>query len=375
MSRSTLMSRALHSLDDAKIVAVQLRNALEEVGVSVPRAKLLQVVARLCGANQFDDLNYRFKGKSAPVLSTASAPNAQMRLLTLPEVLLLKKTEDEGPLAEHLEFFDKVSTTRWCYAMTSQAIKPAALEAARRLVLGEKLRPTDTAWLTGSLRELSIIDDPTADGALNINTQSLARAAYLGEGKWSLGSNYYCRVSVNDPVLIERSKVPVSAKSSGEERLCAQLFAPPHDFAAAGFEAFTFNIEFRLMLRCLALPHAAAMLEALHLVAPATSPLRLRLALLRTDADGRTRIIRVLGRAEPLLTGLSWDGTMSTGEREQRGSTPPDVGYSGEAGLARIWQEIREWAASDPSAASIATESSADISAIRRAQLEQWVRK
>src|ERR1700677_671920 len=137
MSRSTLIGRALDSLDDAKVVAAQLSNALEEIGVSVPRLKLLQVVARLCGAHHYDELQYRLKGKSA---SDQSAPSAEVRLLTLPEVLLLKKPDGDGALAEHLEFSDKDSATRWCYAMGSAAIKPEALEAARRLGLGEPLR-------------------------------------------------------------------------------------------------------------------------------------------------------------------------------------------------------------------------------------------
>ena len=373
MSRSTLIGRALDSLDDAKIVAAQLRNALEEVGVSVPRAKLLEVVARLCGAHHYDELQYRLKGKSPADERALNGSSAEVRLLTLPEVLLLKKPDGDGALAEHLEFFDKTSATRWCYAMGSAAIKRAALEAARRFVLGEPLRPTDTKWLTGCSSDVSVIDDDNADGALNVNVQALAGAGYLGEGKWSVGPHYYCRVSVNDPLLIERLGVPVSSKAMAEQRLSAQRFAPPPDFAAAGFEVFTVNIESRLMIRCLTLPNPAAVLESLQLVGPGVAPSRLRLALLRVDPGGGIRLIRLAGRKEQLLTGLSWTGMRATGGGE-RGSSRADLDYSGEEGLARIWQEIREWVTRGESAPKHGTEASTTLSAIRRAELEKWIR-
>jgi hypothetical protein len=375
VSRSTLIGRALESLDDAKIVATQLKNALEEVGVAVPRAKLLEVVARLCGAYHYDELQYRLKARSH---SDASEPSAEVRLLTLPEVLLLKKSERDESFAEHLEFFDRESATHWCYAIGSAAIKPAALEAARRLVRGEPLRPTDTKWLTGSSSKISVIDDERVDGALNIDTQALAGAVYLGEGKWSVGPNYYCRVSANDPLLIERFGVPVSSKAMAEEVPAARCFAPPLDFVAAGFEVFTGNIEARLMLRCLTFPNPASVLESLRLVghrcehdssAPGAASYQLRLALLRIDKSGAVRVIRVTGRKEHLLAGLSWEGTQSSGMWDpavgevvqERGSNRQDLDYSGVDGLARIWQEIREWAANAP------------LSATRRSELQKWV--
>jgi hypothetical protein len=375
VSRSTLIGRALESLDDAKIVATQLKNALEEVGVAVPRAKLLEVVARLCGAYHYDELQYRLKGRSH---SDAGEPSAEVRLLTLPEVLLLKKSERDESFAEHLEFFDRESATHWCYAIGSAAIKPAALEAARRLVRGEPLRPTDTKWLTGSFSKISVIDDERVDGALNIDTQALAGAVYLGEGKWSVGPNYYCRVSANDPLLIERFGVPVSSKAMAEEVPAARCFAPPPDFVTAGFEVFTGNIEARLMLRCLRLPNPASVLESLRLVghrcehdssAPGAASYQLRLALLRIDKSGAVRVIRVTGRKEHLLASLSWEGTKSSGMwdptvgevAQERGSNRPDLDYSGADGLARIWQEIREWAANAP------------LSATRRTELQKWV--
>jgi hypothetical protein len=371
MSRSTLIGRALDSLDDAKVVAAQLRNALEEIGVSVPRLKLLQVVARLCGAHHYDELQYRLKGKSS---SDQSAPSAEIRLLTLPEVLLLKKPDGDGSMAEHLEFSDKDSATRWRYVMRSDAIKPEALEAARRLALGEPLRPTDSKWLTGGASEVSVIDDEVADGALNINAQALAGAAYLGEGKWSVGPNYYCRVSINEPVSIETLGVPVSPKAMDKERLYARHFAPPPDIAAAGFEAFTLNIESRLMLRCLTLPNSALVLESMGLLGPGVALNRIKVALLRADQGGSTRVIRLFGASEQPLAGLSWVATHWHGGSSRCGSSSADFNYSGETGLARIWQEIRDWLSSDSSAAKLA-DPDASISAIRRAQLQKWVSK
>jgi hypothetical protein len=371
MSRHTLIGRALASLDDAKIVAAQLRNALEEVGISVARAKLLEVVARLCGAHHYDELQYRFKDKTP---AGDGAANAELRLLTLPEVLLLKKPESEGFLAEHLEFFDKNSPTRWCYATGSAAIKPAALEAARRLVLGEPLRPTDTKWLTGCSSEESVIEDEMADGALNVDTQDLAGARYLGNGKWSVGSNYFCRVSINEPLLIEGHGVPVASKAMAEERLCAQRFALPPDLAE-GYEAFTVNIESRLMLRCLQLPDPARVLATLQFAGVGAAPHRLRAALLRVEQGGAIRLVRLAGRKDQLLAGLNWQGTHLSGERETHGSSRAGFDYSGEAGLARIWEEIRVWAACDESAAKQHSEEKGSMSAIRRAELSKWLSK
>jgi hypothetical protein len=377
VSRSTLIGRALDSLDDAKIVATQLKNALEEVGVAVPRVKLLEVVARLCGAYHYDELQYRLKGRSHSD-ADGNEPSAEVRLLTLPEVLLLKKPECDGSFAEHLEFFDRESATHWCYAIGSAAIKPSALEAARRLVRGEPLRPTDTKWLTGSSSKISVIDDERVDGALNIDTQALAGAVYLGEGKWSVGPNYYCRVSANDPLLIERFGVPLSSKAMADEVTVARCFSPPLDLVAAGFEAFTVNIEARLMLRCLTLPNPASVLGSLRLVehrcqhdssAPGAASYRLRMALMRVEKSGAVRVIRVTGRKEHLLAGLSWEGTKSNGVLDptagevagERGSNRSELDYSGADGLTRIWHEIREWAANTP------------LSETRREELQKWV--
>jgi hypothetical protein len=63
----------------------------------------------------------------------------------------------------------------------------------------------------------------------------------------------------------------------------------------------------------------------------------------------------------------------ATGGRE-RGSSRADLDYSGEEGLARIWQEIREWVASGESAPKHGTEASTTLSATRRAELEKWIR-
>jgi hypothetical protein len=357
MSRFTLLGRRRNSPDDAKIIATQLRNALEEVGVLLPPTKLLEVVAQLCGAQDYDDLRHRLK--DAPQ-SEPTAPSSEARLLSLPEFLLLRKPEGDGPLVGQLQFWDKDSGPHWCYAVGADAIKPAALEAARRLVLGLPLRPTDSKWVSGRSREASVIDAEKAGGTLKVDTRALAGAAYLGEGKWSVGSNYHCRLSVNDPLLIERHSVLVSPKALADEALAARRFAPPPDFAAAGFEVYTVNIEARLMLRCLALSDPGRVLDSLRLVGqrwppdfsdPAVAPHRLRAAMLRADASGGVQVVRVTGRKEGLLAAMSWDGTQWSGIRdptavkttEQRGSSRRRVDYSGEDGLTRIWQDIRHW--------------------------------
>lgn len=366
MSRSTLIGRALESLDDARIVATQLNNALEEVGVCVPRAKLLQVVARLCGVHRFDELQQRLGGRPGSKQLAPIAASAELRLPTLPEVLLLKRDAGDGPLAGHLEFSDKNSATRWCYAMGSGAIKPAALEAARRLALGEPLRPLDTKWLTGRSRAVSVIDDDRADGVLHIDTRSLASAGYLGQGKWSVGPDYYCRVSVYDPLLIERLGVPFGSKEMAETMLAARCFAPPADFAAAGFEIFTLNVESRLMLRCLTLPNPAPVLESLWLLGQRCPESRIRAALLRIDNDGAFRVIRLGGNRTQLLAGMGWVGAHGA----NHGSSRAECDYSGEAGLARIWQEIREWMTRP---AGQSAETAASLSPDRRAELQKWV--
>jgi hypothetical protein len=364
--RSTLIGRALESLEDAKIVANQLNNALEEVGVSVPRAKLLQVIARLCGAHRFDELTHRLKTRSGSEPGAADNAGSERRLLTLPEVLLLKQPEGEDVLAGHLEFFDKNSATRWCYAMGSDAINPAALEAARRLALGEPLRPLDTKWLTGKSSELSIIGDDNADGALFIDARSLAMAGYLGNGKWSIGSDYYCRVSLYEPLRIERLGVPVGFKEMAEAELDAHSFVPPKDFAAAGYEIFTVNIASRLMLRSLELPNPAPLLESLWLFGQRRPESRIRVALLRVEKDAAFRIIWLGGAKTELLTAMGWLGRDGAGY----GSSRPEHGYSGEAGLVRIWQEIREWIRR-PSGES--DETAPPLSPDRRAELQKWV--
>lgn len=366
MSRSTLIGRALESLDDAKLVAIQLNNALEEAGVCLPRAAVLQIIARLCGAHRFDELQHRLKGKSGAEPVATNAACEELRLLTLPELLLLRQAEGDGPLAGHLEFSDKNSATRWCYAMRAGAIKPAALEAARRLALGEPLRPLDTKWLTGRSSEVSVIDDDRVDGALHVDTRSLAMAGYLGQGKWSVGLDYYCRVSAYDSLLIERLGVPVGSKEMAETQMAAACFAPPTEFAAAGYEIFTVNIESRLMMRCLSLPNAEAMLESLWMLGQRWPEKRLRAALLRVDKGNAFRIIWVGGDRTQMLMSLGWVGTHGAGH----GSSRAECEYSGAAGLARIWQEIGEWLTRP---AGQLEEIAPAISSDRRAELQKWV--
>jgi hypothetical protein len=362
--RSTLIGRALESLEDAKIVATQLNNALEEVGVSVPRAKLLQVIARLCGAHRFDELSHRLKTRSEP--GTAEHARSERRLLTLPEVLLLRQPEGEGVLAGHLEFFDKNSATRWCYAIGSEAINPAALEAARRLALGEPLRPLDTKWLTGRSSEISVIDDDQADGVLHVDARALATAGYLGQGKWSVGSDYYCRVSLYEPLRIERLGVPVGFKEMAEAELDAHGFAPPKDFAATGFEIFTVNIESRFRLRCLTLPKPLPLLEALWLFGQRRPESRIRALLLRIEKDDSFRIICLAGDRTELLTAMGWLGTHGA----SHGSSRAEYVYAGETGLARIWQEIRDWIARP---ADQPGETAPPLSPHRRLELQKWM--
>jgi hypothetical protein len=364
--RSTLIGRALESLEDAKIVATQLNTALEEVGVSVPRAKLLQVIARLCGAHRFDELTHRLKTRSRSAPGAADEVRPERRLLTLPEVLLLRQPEGDGVLAGHLEFFDKNSATRWCYAIGSEAINPAALEAARRLALAEPLRPLDTKWLSGKSSQISVFEDDNAGGVLYVEARSLATAGYLGAGKWSIGSDYYCRVSLYEPLRIERLGVLVGFKEMAEAELDAHSFAPPRDFAAAGYEIFSVNITSRLTLRSLTLPNPAPLLESLWSFGQHRPECRIRLALLRIEKDSAFRIIWLGGHKTELLAGLGWQGRDAAGY----GSSRPDYVYSGELGLVRIWQEIREWMRRP---CSEADETAPPLSADRRADLQKWV--
>jgi hypothetical protein len=224
-------------------------------------------------------------------------------------------------------------------------------------------------------------------------------------------------LSVDDPLLIEHEAVPVTLKSMADDAPAALRFAPPPDFAAAGFEAFTVNIEARLTLRCLTLPDSARVLESLRLVAqrwpqgssgPAAIPHRLRAVLLRSDKGGRLQVVRVSGQSDHLLEALCWDATqwdaklnpVAINTSEQRGSSAPGMAHSGEDGLARVWQEIRTWIhwcdldptpnAADHSsgrAANLPTplrcsfqeylrqaaEAKARLSLTRRADMEKWV--
>ena len=93
------------------------------------------------------------------------------------------------------------------------------------------------------------------------------------------------------------------------------------------------------------------------------------MALMRVEKSGAVRVIRVTGRKEHLLAGLSWEGTKSNGVLDptagevagERGSNRSELDYSGADGLTRIWHEIREWAANTP------------LSETRREELQKWV--
>jgi hypothetical protein len=383
------MTTGIKSLDDAKSLTAQLERALDEVGVSLARLKVQAVVARLCGARRYTELHYRLE---SPSESQANLPMAEVRLLTLPELLLLRRVEDDGPVVGHLEFYLKDSSTHWRYVVASTSIRPAALEAARRLVLGEALRRNDTMWLSGGSSRASVIDDEKAADALDIDAQALAGAIYLGEGKWRVGPRYTCQLSANDPLLIEQHGVPVSGSAIADEELAGRQFLPPPDFAEAGFEAFTVNVRSRLMLRCLALQNKPLVLESLRLVgqccslessSTATTPRRLLAALMRKERDDHVRVIGVTGRKDRLLSGMRWEGTRSSGAggltvdegEEEHGSSRAEIDYSGVSGLARIWQEIRDWVApcESPAIALPGPAAEAPLSAIRRAELAKWM--
>ena len=307
--------RHLKWLDNVKTAAMELRHALEEAGLTVAPGKVQDVIAHLCGAPSHDELRMSLKGTSPP---TRSAPSADVRLPTLPEVLTQTNTEGEGPLVGQLQFWQKDSPPHWCYAVTVAAIHPAALEAARRLVLGLPLRPTDAKWVTGRFSKVSVITEEKAAASLTVDTTSLAGAAYLGNGQWSVGAGQYCRVSVDDKLLIERRGVPVRLKAMADEAIAAVRFAPPPDFATAGFEVFTVNIETQLTFRCLKLPDARCVLESLRLVGqrlpynrsnPAGAAHELRAALFRADTNGCVQVVTIYGHKGPELAGLRWEGT------------------------------------------------------------------
>jgi hypothetical protein len=403
MPRPTLIGRHLKSLDDAKTAALQLRHALEDVGVTVPPSKVLEVIARLCGAASHAELQMSLKG--TPPLDR-SAPSANVRLPTLPEVLTQSNAEGAGPLVGQLQFWQRDSAAHWCYAVSLAAIEPHALEAARRLVLGLPLRATDAKWVTGRFSKVSVINNEEGASPLTVDTTSLAGAAYLGDGQWSVGARHYCRVSVDDRLLIERHGVPVPLKAMAQEAIAAARFAPPPEFAAAGFEVFTVNIETQLTFRCLKLRDAGCVLESLRLVGrrlPGDRPNRaataheLRAALFRVDKSGHVQVVTVYGQKGPVLSELRWEGTRwngigsptvgrSAGERDLTGSRIED---SGENGLARIWLEIRAWISWCDSTAMASTakfparsfpqfleevaEAKVSLSQIRRADMEKWV--
>jgi hypothetical protein len=398
MPRSKLVGRHLKSPDDVKAATVQLRHALEAVGVTVAPSKVSEVIALLCGAASYDELQKTLKGIPQP---DRSERRADIRLLTLPELLTQSSAEAEGPLVGQLLFWEKDSAPHWRYAVSLAAIEPTALEAARRLVLGLPLRATDAKWVTGSSSKMSVINSEESASPLIVDTASLAAAAYLGDGQWSIGAKYYCSVSLDDRVLIERRSVSVPLKVMTQETLAAVRIAPPTEFAAAGFEVLTVNIETQLTLRCLKLSHAGPLLESLRLVGkrfpgdrsiPADTPHGLRAALFRADKIGRVQVVTVYGPTGPELAGLRWEGTRwdgigsptVVGSRERQELTGSGVEESGENGLIRLWLEIRAWiswcdrsveadARSFHQFLQEAAEAKVSLSQIRRADMQKWV--
>jgi hypothetical protein len=398
MSRANLVGRHLKSPDDIRAATVQLRHALEAAGVTVAPNKVLEVIALLCGAANYHELQKSLKG--TPQLDRGER-SADIRLLTLPELLTRSSADAEGTVVGQLLFWQKDSAPRWRYAVSLAAIEPTALEAARRLVLGLPLRATDAKWVTGSFSKMSVINNEESASPLTIDTASLAGAAYLGDGQWSVGANHYCSVSVDDRVLIEKRTVSVPLKVMAQEAAAAGRFTPPPELAAAGFEIFTVNIEAQLTLRCLKLPHAGQLLESLRLVEkrlpwdrsnPADTPHGLRAALFRADKTGRFQVVTVFGPIGPESAGLRWEGTGwdGTGRPTVAGSpkrqelTGSGNEESGENGLARIWLEIRVWiswcdgsvegdARSFQQFLEQAAEAKVSLSQIRRADMQKWV--
>jgi hypothetical protein len=398
MARASLIGRHLKSLDDIRTAAVQLRHALEDVGVTVAPSKVSEVIALLCGAPSHDELQKSLKGTPLP---DRSASSAYVRLLTLPEVLTQWNAEDDGPLVDQIQFWQKDSAAHWRYVVNVAAIEPAALEAARRLVLGLPLRPADTKWVTGSFSKVSVINSRAAGSALTVDTASLAGAAYLGDGQWSVGDKHYCSVAVDNKLLIERRAVSVPLKVMAQEALAAARFSPPPEFAAAGFEIFTVNIESQLTLRCLKLRDAGRLLESLALVGqrlschrsnPAGAPRGLRAALFRVDQIGRVQVVTVCGSMGPELSGLRWEGTRwdgmgsptVAGSPERQDSTGSGIEQAGENGLTRIWREIRAWISWCDGSTEVdarffhqflqeAEEAKISLSQIRRADMQKWV--
>jgi hypothetical protein len=390
MSRAKLMGRQLETPDDVRAATLQLRHALEAVGVTAAPGKVSEVIALLCGAANSHELQKSLKG--TPHLDR-SERTADVRLLTLPELLTQSSAESEGPLIGQLLFWQKDSAPHWRYAVSLAAIEPTALEAARRLVLGLPLRATDAKWVTGSFSKTSIINSEESASPLTVDTASLAGAAYLGDGQWSVGAKHYCSVSVDERVLIERRSVSVPLKVMAQETIAAARVAPPPEFAAAGFEVFTVNIESQLTLRCLKLPHAGPLLESLRLVGkrlpcersnPVDTSHGLRAALFRTDKTGRVQVVTAYGPIGPELSGLRWEGTRWDGIGSPTVAGSPEIAGYGENGLARIWLEIRAWISWCDSSVQTdvrsfhrfleqAAEDTVSLSQIRRADMQKWV--
>jgi hypothetical protein len=165
----------------------------------------------------------------------------------------------------------------------------------------------------------------------------------------------------------------MGAKAIADGRLSAQLFLPPPDFGASGFECFGFNIESQLTRRCLALPNPVSALESLQFIAGWAGSCRLRLGMMRLERDCVLRVITLAGDSQDPLAGLKWAGIQGRGGAG-RGASRTDVEYAGASGLLRIWQEIRDWVATDISVAGEGDADTASISAIRRVELAKWIR-
>ena len=89
MPRSKLVGRHLKSPDDVKAATVQLRHALEAVGVTVAPSKVSEVIALLCGAASYDELQKTLKGIPQPDRSERRAQTARGRKLLNPSHLFL----------------------------------------------------------------------------------------------------------------------------------------------------------------------------------------------------------------------------------------------------------------------------------------------
>jgi hypothetical protein len=353
-----LPGEPIESVADAKAAASRLGLLLEEQGLSLPRHRLLEIIARLAGAHHYTELARQLGGAVSPRRSRSPRTVD----VVLPSLAQVFQRHCAGEIT-----IDRVQVLRCEFELEHDFhteianLVPEGIAVAARLASSEQLTEQERQWVSGDRYHQLVVelDDclmEDEEASRGWTVLGLAQSRCLGDGLWETELSNLVRFDTLEPWIPESSAVALPLHLHRQQAREARAFVPPLEFA--DYSAITVNIESRLMRLLAGAPATIPLRLCIH--SPCGDPSswmwahsghrcrKLRAALLRSFPDGEHHLVQLYSHPDEPLGWLSYQiSRLSfTGELVDRTQRRP---YHGEEGLKQLWNDawtdIHRWRA------------------------------